>query len=67
MDNKEKQIALIKGSGLTQTKVAELTGINYKKMYRVIHEDAELKYSECKKLELLNDAIAKIKEQCAEF
>ena len=63
----QKQIQLIKASGLSQAKVAELTGIHYKKLYRVLHEGVELKYSEFKKLVLLNDTIEEIKRKCAEL
>lgn len=63
----EKQIALIKDSGLSQAKIAEITGIHYKKLYRVLHEGVELKYSEFKKLTLLNDTIKQLKIKCAEL
>lgn len=67
MDNKEKQTKLLKESGLPLTKVAELTGINYKKIHRVIHEGGELRYTEYNKIVLLNEMIAELKQKCAEM
>lgn len=59
-----KQVELIKKSGLSVAKVAELTGINYKKLYRVIQDGAELKFSEIQKIEKLNKYIDIIKAEC---
>ena len=49
----KEQINLIKESGLPISKVAEITGINYKKLYRVVNNGAELRYSEVQKLQIL--------------
>lgn len=62
-----EQQKLIKESGLPVTKVAELTGINYKKLYRVVQEDAQLKFNEIKKIELLNKTIRELIANCAEI
>lgn len=60
----EKQIELIKQSGLSIPKVAALTGIHVKKLYRVIQTGVELKYSEYQKILILNKYIEKIQEEC---
>ena len=61
----KEQINLIKESGLPRSKVAEITGINYKRLYRVVNNGAELKYSEVQKLQILNKYIKTIKIECA--
>ena len=61
----KEQINWIKESGLPMSKVAEITGINYKKLYRVVNNGAELKYSEVQKLQILNKYIKTIKIECA--
>ena len=60
-----KQINLIKESGLPISKVAEITAINYKKLYRVVNNGAELRFSEVQKLQILNEYIKTIKIECA--
>lgn len=59
-----KHQAAIKDSGLPMLRIAELTGINYKKIYRVSQGEGHFKLEQYQKLMILNHYIERIKKEC---